>query len=90
MSRPATITRALERAASIAWVAGRDERARHIKALETQARESQEDHREKVAKYEAQSQRIQREIDMVIIQMQMKLMAAFCPGLPGATQPKEK
>lgn len=86
MARPAAIARALERAASVAWVAGKEARAKHIKALETQARELDEDHREQCAKHEAVCRRIQHETDCLVIGMQLNFMAAFS----GATQAKEQ
>ena len=53
------IKRGIERAAKAAWIAGREERARHIHALRTAAREHREDLEERTR---AADERYQREM----------------------------
>ena len=54
--RPTSIERAINRAASVAWAAGKEARTKHIKALETQNREAHEDYLEELRNIERKRQ----------------------------------
>ncbi len=53
---PPSIERALTRADNASWAAGKEERAKHIKALETQNREAHEDYLEELRNIERKRQ----------------------------------
>jgi len=79
MSKPPAIARAIERADRARWAAGREARTKHINALETQARESDEDYREMCAKHAEQSRRLNLETQIAALRIQRDAMAAhFC------------
>lgn len=57
MSKPAAMVRALERAARVRWEAGAEQRRLDLVRMYTEARESEEDHREAIAALKEQAMR---------------------------------
>ena len=59
--KPMPIQRALERASAARWVAGKEERRKHIRALTTQVRDDREDY------LQMEAVRLQNEAELQIM-----------------------